>query len=81
MRLAEKNVTINRPSLYQHLVTREEREKWWGEMFDLLGNGHIKAHIYKIYDLQDAALAHKDITSRKTTGKLLLKPSESVSTN
>lgn len=48
-------------------------------MFDLLSKGHIKAHIYKVYDLKDTAQAHKDITSRKTTGKLLLKPSEPVS--
>lgn len=75
MRLAENNVTINRPALYRHLVTREERERWWSELFDLLGNGHIKAHIHKVYDLKDTALAHEDIKGRKTIGKLLLKPS------
>ncbi|KAI9316764.1 hypothetical protein BX666DRAFT_1946680 [Dichotomocladium elegans] len=73
-RLTQKNLKLMRPTLFNYLVTAEERAKWWGEVFDLLANGHIRAHIYRVYDLKDAAKAHIDIESRKTTGKLLLRP-------
>lgn len=63
-----------RPMLFNYLATREESKKWWGELFDLLNKGHIKLHVHKVYDLKDAQQAHTDIESRKTTGKLLMKP-------
>ncbi|KAI8143344.1 hypothetical protein BJV82DRAFT_612414 [Fennellomyces sp. T-0311] len=72
--LAQKNLKIMRPTLFNYMATREEAKKWWAEVFDLLAKGVIKTHIYKIYDLADAKQAHIDIESRKTTGKLLLKP-------
>ncbi|MBV9265663.1 MAG: zinc-binding dehydrogenase [Acidobacteriaceae bacterium] len=34
----------------------------------------MKLQIFKTYPLQDAASAHRDLESRKTSGKLLLKP-------
>ncbi|KAI9012586.1 hypothetical protein CLU79DRAFT_829049 [Phycomyces nitens] len=71
--LAVKNIRLMRPSLRNYLVTKEERDKWFGELWRLLEGGHIKVHIHKIYDLKDASQAHIDIESRKTTGKLLLR--------
>ncbi|KAI9484697.1 hypothetical protein BDB00DRAFT_878538 [Zychaea mexicana] len=72
--LAQKNLKIMRPTLFNYMTSREESQKWWGEVFELLAKGVIKTHIYKIYDLADAKQSHIDIESRKTTGKLLLKP-------
>ncbi|KAI9264130.1 hypothetical protein BDA99DRAFT_437862 [Phascolomyces articulosus] len=72
--LAQKNLKIMRPTLFNYMATREESQKWWGEVFELLSKNVIKTHIYKIYELVDAQQAHIDIESRKTTGKLLLKP-------
>jgi NADPH2:quinone reductase len=37
-----------------------------------IGQGKLKLHIHKVYPLADAAQAHRDLESRKTTGKLLL---------
>ncbi|OAD71859.1 hypothetical protein PHYBLDRAFT_146839 [Phycomyces blakesleeanus NRRL 1555(-)] len=71
--LSKKNVKLMRPALYNYLGSREEVNKWFGELWELLEAGHIKIHIHKIYDLKDAKQAHLDIESRKTTGKLLLK--------
>ncbi|KAI9319172.1 hypothetical protein BX666DRAFT_2018350 [Dichotomocladium elegans] len=73
-KLTPKNLKLMRPALFGYLVSREESKKWWGEVFDLLANNHIKINIHKIYDLKDAAQAHMDLEGRKTTGKLLLKP-------
>lgn len=71
--LAPKNIKLMRPQLFGYLATREESRKWWGEVFDLLKKKAIRVHVHKVYDLKDAAQAHIDIESRKTTGKLLLK--------
>jgi NADPH2:quinone reductase len=71
--LAPKNIKLMRPQLFAYLATREESQKWWSEVFDLLSEKVIDLHIHKIYDLKDAKQAHIDIESRKTTGKLLIK--------
>ena len=63
-----------RPQVFGFLATREESKRWWGELFELLAKNVIKTNIYNVYDLKDAQQAHIDIESRKTTGKLLLKP-------
>ncbi|KAI7858172.1 hypothetical protein BDC45DRAFT_457836 [Circinella umbellata] len=72
--LAPKNLKLMRPQIFGFLATREESKRWWGELFELLAKNVIKTNIYNIYDLKDAQQAHIDIESRKTTGKLLLKP-------
>ncbi|KAI8147585.1 hypothetical protein BJV82DRAFT_642947 [Fennellomyces sp. T-0311] len=77
--LAQKNLKLMRPQVYGYLATREESRKWWGEVFDLLAKNVIKTTIYKTYDLNNAQQAHIDIQSRKTFGKLLLKPGENTS--
>ncbi|GAA5803558.1 hypothetical protein HPULCUR_009040 [Helicostylum pulchrum] len=71
--LAPKNIKLMRPQLFAYLAEREESQKWWGEVFDLLKRKVIHLHVHKVYDLKDAKQAHIDIESRKTTGKLLIK--------
>ncbi|CEP19006.1 hypothetical protein [Parasitella parasitica] len=71
--LTAKNLKLMRPQLFAYLATREESQKWWSEVFDLLAKKVIKLHIHKIYDLENAKQAHIDIQSRKTTGKLLIR--------
>ncbi|CEG74289.1 Putative NADPH2:quinone reductase [Rhizopus microsporus] len=71
--LTPKNLRLMRPQLFPFLATKEEANKWWGELMDLLSKKIIKVHVHKHYDLKDAHQAHTDIQSRKTTGKLLLK--------
>ena len=62
-----------RTTLMNYIVTREEFEYYTGELFKLLKDGDLKVKTYKIYDLKDAATAHRDLEGRGTTGKLLLK--------
>ncbi|KAG2195255.1 hypothetical protein INT47_007984 [Mucor saturninus] len=71
--LTAKNLKLMRPQLFNYLATREESQKWWGEVFDLLKKKVIRLHVHKVYDLKDAKQAHIDIESRKTTGKLLIR--------
>ncbi len=55
------------------IFTREELELFANESLKLIKDGVFKIKKYKIYPLKDAAEAQRDIESRKTTGKLLLK--------
>lgn len=71
--LTPKNLKLMRPQLFAYISTREESQKWWGEVFDLLKRKIIHLHVHKVYDLKDAKQAHIDIESRKTTGKLLIR--------
>ena len=43
-----------------------------GDVFDLVVNGDLTPSIVRRYDLADAPQAHRDLASRRTTGKLLL---------
>jgi NADPH2:quinone reductase len=39
-----------------------------------VAGGKLKLHIEKVYPMSEAAQAHIDLASRKTSGKLLLDP-------
>jgi NADPH2:quinone reductase len=73
-RLAAKNVKVMRPTLFNYIHTREEYEKWTGELFNFIIKGELNVKIHETYPLAEVARAHTDLETRKTTGKLLLKP-------
>lgn len=65
---------LTRPSL-AHYVSDPNELRWRAsDLFHWMAQGKLKLHIHKTYPLEDAAVAHRDLESRKTTGKLLLKP-------
>ena len=67
---------LTRPSLVQYTVTREEL-LWRAEsLFSWIGQNNLEVRIGGAYTLSDAAQAHEDLESRKTTGKLILLPGE-----
>jgi NADPH:quinone reductase len=65
---------LTRPTLGHHMLTREELIWRSDELFTAVLNGTLKVRIDKEYPLAEAAQAHRDLESRKTTGKLLLIP-------
>lgn len=71
--LTARNIKLLRPQLFNYLATKEEFQKWFAEVFDLLEKKVINLNVHKIYDLKDAKQAHIDIESRNTTGKLLIR--------
>lgn len=73
LRLGPKNLKIMRPVVNNYVATREELEKYSSELFSMLISGKVEVPVHKTYDLKDAAQAHKDLESRATTGKLLIK--------
>lgn len=65
---------LTRPNLAQYISDPAELQWRSSDLFEWVGSGKLKPRIYKTYALSDAAAAHRDLESRKTSGKLLLKP-------
>ena len=65
---------VTRPTLKDYTATRADLESRATDVLDSVANGSLKLRIEHIYPLADAARAHRDLESRKTTGKLLLIP-------
>jgi NADPH2:quinone reductase len=65
---------VTRPTLKDYTATRADLEFRATDVLKSIANGSLKLRIEHIYPLADAARAHRDLESRKTTGKLLLIP-------
>jgi NADPH2:quinone reductase len=65
---------LTRPTLGTYTPTRQALEAATDELFGLVAAGTIKIEINQTFALKDAALAHRAIESRATTGKTLLLP-------
>ncbi|HXC96462.1 MAG TPA: quinone oxidoreductase [Edaphobacter sp.] len=65
---------VTRPTMKDYIATPADLEARAKDVFDGIVNGTLKLRIEHIYPLTDAAHAHRDLESRKTTGKLLLIP-------
>jgi NADPH2:quinone reductase len=65
---------LTRPSLGNYISDPAELQWRSSDLFQWIEQGRLKLRIHQLYRLADAAQAHRDLESRKTTGKLLLKP-------
>lgn len=65
---------ITRPSLGSYTLTREELEATAAELFAVVASGAVRIEINQTYPLRDAAQAHRDLESRRTTGSTVLLP-------
>lgn len=59
---------LTRPALADYIADPAEKNELAGELFGHVAAGRIKIEINQRYALQDAAQAHRDLESRKTTG-------------
>jgi NADPH:quinone reductase len=65
---------LTRPSLAHHCLTRDELLWRAGDVLGWVASGDLKLRVERAYPLAEAAEAHRDLESRKTSGKLLLLP-------
>ena len=65
---------MTRPSLGDYVATRQELLERCGEVLGRVADRSLKLRIERTYPLAEAAQAHRDLTGRRTTGKLLLLP-------
>jgi len=62
------SVYVTRPALADYIADPAEKAELAGELFGHVAAGRIRIEINQKYRLQDAAQAHRDLESRKTTG-------------
>jgi NADPH2:quinone reductase len=73
--LAHKgSLFLTRPILAHHIATPEDLAWRAGDVLNGIASGKLHIHIEKTYKLSDVQQAHRDLESRKTTGKLVLTP-------
>jgi NADPH2:quinone reductase len=65
---------VTRPTLVTYTAKRTDLLKMADEMFSMVLTGKIKNDARQTYPLKDAAQAHRDLQSRKTTGSTVLLP-------
>jgi NADPH:quinone reductase len=65
---------VTRPTLKDYIANRADLEARAADVFNAVADGTLKLRLEYSYPLADAAHAHRDLESRKTTGKLLLIP-------
>ncbi|TIA91082.1 hypothetical protein E3P99_01279 [Wallemia hederae] len=78
LQLTPKNLKLLRPTVMNYIATAEELDKYSSELFDLIAKGVLKIHRHGVYnfDIDSLRQAQADITSRGTTGKLVVKVSD-----
>jgi NADPH:quinone reductase len=69
-----KSIKIGYAVFSDHIHSPELLRAHSAQLFDWIAEGKLKVRIGCEYRLADAAKAHADMESRKTTGKLLLVP-------
>jgi NADPH2:quinone reductase len=73
--LAQKgSLFLTRPTLVNYTATREDLETAARELFSVVKKGAVKIKVNQTYPLREAAQAHRDLESRKTTGQTVLLP-------
>jgi len=73
-RLAKGSFFLTRPSLGHYTATRAELLARSRDLFDLVKAGHLNVRIGHTFPLAQASDAHRALTGRATTGKVLLIP-------
>ena len=63
---------LTRPTLAQYAESHQEIAARTADLFRWVADGSLKLRIEHRYPLAEAARAHRDLESRKTTGKLIL---------
>jgi NADPH2:quinone reductase len=65
---------LTRPTLRDFIATPEELTRRADDILGRVAEGSLSVHIGGRYPLAEAAKAHADLQSRRTTGKLILLP-------
>jgi NADPH2:quinone reductase len=65
---AKGSLFITRPTLNTYAAKRADMVAMAQDLFDAVLSGKVKIEVNQTYALKDAAQAHRDLQSRKTTG-------------
>ena len=71
---AKGSLFLTRPTLVNYTATPEDLATAARELFAVVKKGAVKIKVNQTYPLREAAQAHRDLQSRKTTGSTVLLP-------
>jgi NADPH2:quinone reductase len=71
---AKGSLYVTRPTLATYIASRAELVERSSALFEVVKSGKVKIETTGRYKLADAAQAHRDLESRKTTGSVVLVP-------
>lgn len=71
---ARGSLYVTRPTLVSYTATDEDFRETADDLVDIVKSGKVKIPVNQRYALTDAAQAHRDLESRKTTGSTVLLP-------
>ena len=69
---AKGSLFLTRPTLATYISTREELDATTSDLFDVVRSGIVRVEVNQTFPLEDAALAHRALEARKTTGSTVL---------
>jgi NADPH2:quinone reductase len=73
--LAQKgSLFLTRPTLFTYVATRDALLACANDLIEVVASGVVKIEVEQTYKLTDAAQAHRDLESRKTTGCTIFTP-------
>lgn len=74
-RLSPKNLKVLRPALFNYVTTKEEMAHYAQQLFGFLADGKIRENVWREYLFGAAGVqeAQRDLSSRATSGKLLIR--------
>lgn len=74
-RLSPKNLKVLRPALFNYIETKEEMHKYASLLFGFLEQGKVRASVWREYLFGAAGVqeAQRELSSRATSGKLLIR--------
>lgn len=71
---AKGSLSVTRPTLFSYIGTREELVAATAELFAVIADGRVHIRIGSTFPLAEAALAHRALEARQTTGSTVLLP-------
>jgi len=71
---AKGSLFLTRPTMMSYVAAHEDLVKSARDLFSAVKKGHVKIRVNQTYPLSEAAQAHRDLESRKTTGSTVLLP-------
>ena len=71
---AKGSLYVTRPTLATYIASRADLVERANALFEVVKSGKVKIETTGRYKLADAAQAHRDLESRKTTGSIILTP-------
>lgn len=71
---AKGSLFVTRPTIMTYTAKRADLLAGAAELFGVVADGHVKVEVNQSYPLAEAAQAHRDLESRRTTGSTVLLP-------